>query len=146
METIGKTITGTPLSMQKKALEIFAKLDASKKEEKLLHGDLHYDNILFDEKRGWLSIDPKGVIADPAYAAARLLNNRLPLKDAEAALRMTKKRVEILSCTLQESSERIMQWAYFDAVLCVCWSLEEGNEENAQNGFACAEIFDSLLR
>jgi streptomycin 6-kinase len=32
----------------------------------LLHGDLHHDNILLS-KRGWLAIDPKGIIGDPAF-------------------------------------------------------------------------------
>ncbi|WP_373298360.1 aminoglycoside phosphotransferase family protein [Paludibacterium paludis] len=29
---------------------------------RLLHGDLHHDNVLFDSSHGWLAIDPKGVI------------------------------------------------------------------------------------
>ena len=40
-----------------------------------LHGDLHHDNILFGA-RGWLGIDPHGLIGDPAYDAANLLYNR----------------------------------------------------------------------
>ena len=28
----------------------------------LLHGDLHHWNILSDADRGWMAIDPKGVI------------------------------------------------------------------------------------
>ena len=33
----------------------------------LLHGDLHYANILLSDKHGWLSIDPKGVIGEREY-------------------------------------------------------------------------------
>ncbi len=36
-------------------------------EEKcLMHGDLNYDNIMWSD-RGWVAIDPKGIIADPCY-------------------------------------------------------------------------------
>lgn len=45
-----------------------------------LHGDLHHDNILFGA-RGWLGIDPHGLIGDPAYDAANLLYNPLECQD-----------------------------------------------------------------
>ncbi len=32
-----------------------------------LHGDLHHDNIVTGSQRGWLAIDPQGLIGDPAY-------------------------------------------------------------------------------
>ncbi|MDQ8040078.1 MAG: aminoglycoside phosphotransferase family protein [Rickettsiella sp.] len=33
----------------------------------LLHGDLHYANILLSDQQGWLAIDPKGVIGEREY-------------------------------------------------------------------------------
>src|SRR5690606_4671155 len=39
-----------------------------------LHGDLHHDNIL-SSARGWLVIDPKGVLGDPAYDLANVFIN-----------------------------------------------------------------------
>ncbi len=40
----------------------------------LIHGDLHHFNILSSE-RGWLAIDPKGVIGPAAYEVGPLLMN-----------------------------------------------------------------------
>lgn len=37
------------------------KLLADPRDEVLLHGDLHHDNVLDGESRGWLAIDPKGI-------------------------------------------------------------------------------------
>jgi len=36
-------------------------------QDRLLHGDLHHDNVLFDSRRGGLAIDPKGVIGELKY-------------------------------------------------------------------------------
>ena len=56
------------------ARKLQAVLCASQGERLLLHGDLHHDNILKDEARGWLAIDPRAWSAsspshgDPGWA------------------------------------------------------------------------------
>jgi hypothetical protein len=42
-----------------------------------LHGDLHHENILLSH-RGWLLIDPKGLVGDPAFEAAAFIRNPYP--------------------------------------------------------------------
>src|SRR5688572_30279789 len=42
---------------------------------RLLHGDLHHDNILFDTNRGWVAIDPKGVVGEREYEVGAALRN-----------------------------------------------------------------------
>lgn len=44
------------------AKELYLSLIASQDRPVLLHGDLHHDNILNDEARGWIAIDPKGYV------------------------------------------------------------------------------------
>jgi len=39
----------------------------------LLHGDLHHENILKNEKGGYTVIDPKGVIGDPIFDLSRFI-------------------------------------------------------------------------
>ena len=39
----------------------------------LLHGDLHHENILKNEKGGYTVIDPKGVIGDPVFDLSRFI-------------------------------------------------------------------------
>jgi streptomycin 6-kinase len=43
--------------------------------QKLLHGDLHHYNILEDERRGWIAIDPKGVIGATCLDIGRFSGN-----------------------------------------------------------------------
>ena len=46
----------------------------------LLHGDLHHENIMHGP-RGWLAIDPKGVLGDPGFDAANMFYNPLDRDD-----------------------------------------------------------------
>ncbi len=43
----------------------------------LIHGDLHYANVLAGDRAPWLAIDPKPVSGDPHYEVAPLLWNRV---------------------------------------------------------------------
>jgi streptomycin 6-kinase len=43
---------------------------------RLIHTDLHFDNVLAAEREPWLVIDPKPLSGDPAYEVAPLLWNR----------------------------------------------------------------------
>ncbi|MFF1708866.1 aminoglycoside phosphotransferase family protein [Streptomyces sp. NPDC058268] len=44
--------------------------------ETLVHGDLHFTNVLRSEREPWLAIDPKGYVGDPAYDSITLLRTR----------------------------------------------------------------------
>ncbi len=42
----------------------------------LIHGDLHYENVLAGDREPWLVIDPKPMSGDPHYEVAPMLWNR----------------------------------------------------------------------
>lgn len=42
----------------------------------MIHGDLHYENVLAGDREPWLVIDPKPTSGDPHYEVAALLWNR----------------------------------------------------------------------
>ena len=134
-----------PLSVLEKAESLFKDLNQSKSGDALLHGDLHHDNILFDEKRGWLSIDPKGVIGEPMFNAARFLNNPNPgLIEMENPKKIMEQRLEIFSSAFNANTKRIAAWAYVDCILTACWWIESGGK-TCNFSLRCAEILDSLL-
>lgn len=63
--------------------------------ERLLHGDLHYGNVLSDGTN-WVAIDPKPVIGHPAWEVAPLLAHRVEEMGTGASLRWSvRRRVEI---------------------------------------------------
>ena len=92
----------------------------------VLHGDLHHENILFDDLAGWTVIDPKGVIGPRCLEVGRFLQNQLPrslpAKDRED---MVLERVQILSTELGYSRQIIAASGLVDCILSHCWSFED---------------------
>ncbi|HJR79453.1 MAG TPA: aminoglycoside phosphotransferase family protein, partial [Anaerolineales bacterium] len=91
----------------------------------LMHGDFHHFNILSSE-RGWLVIDPKGVIGPAGYEVGPLLIN--PWGDLFGGMdyeRITRRRIDILHERLGFEHERIREWALAHAILSAWWGIED---------------------
>ncbi len=103
-----------------------AQAQAAPVQPRLLHGDLHHDNILFDEHRGWLAIDPAGILGDPGYEVGSLLFNRLPGTPRRADLpRLLRRRLQLLSEELGIPLEQLQRWGIFKCVLSGWWDFED---------------------
>jgi streptomycin 6-kinase len=115
-----------PAAMLDRAQALFAALAATQGARRLLHGDLHHDNILFDARRGWLAIDPKGVLGEAANEIGAALRN--PTEDASrfADAAIIERRVAIAVAQLGLDRQRVLAWAFAQAVLSAVWSLEDG--------------------
>ncbi|MEP6635412.1 MAG: aminoglycoside phosphotransferase family protein [Acidobacteriota bacterium] len=108
------------------AERMFAELNASAETEVVLHGDLHHDNILFGADRGWLAIDPKGLVGDPGYEVGSFMLNQLPRGATETqTMQVLTRRLAIFSEELGIARERLARWAFCHAVLSAVWDLEE---------------------
>jgi len=108
------------------------------KEEVLMHGDFHHYNVL-ESGRGWLAIDPKGVVGPRGYEVGPLLiNPNDRFLNGSNPKGQTKKRIAILSEILGMERERIRNWGFCQAVLSAWWSLED--KEDWQYAIRCAEI------
>ena len=91
----------------------------------LMHGDFHHFNILSSE-RGWLIIDPKGVIGPAGYEVGPFLIN--PWGELLSGIdyrQMTKRRIAILHERLGFERERIREWGLAHAVLSAWWGIED---------------------
>lgn len=89
-----------------------------------LHGDLHHDNII-SSTRGWLAIDPRALLGDPAYEVANAFNNPI---GAEALVRDPRRiasMADVLSQRLGFSRKRMLGWAAAHAALSACWSIDD---------------------
>lgn len=131
------SITSTMLD---RAQDFFLQLEETKTEDKLLHGDLHHDNILFDDQRGWIAIDPKGVVGDPAFHGARFIQNFWDTTPTES---LVKNRIETIAYAQRFDSQRIGKWAYVDFIISNCWSLEENQDHEIDKDFLNA--LDSII-
>ena len=92
----------------------------------VLHGDLQHYNIVRDAERGWLAIDPKGVLGEPAYETGAMLRNPIadPALCADTAI--IERRAALIDGRLGYGRERILGWCFCQWVLSVLWAIEDG--------------------
>ena len=114
---------------------------ASERDIAALHGDLHHDNVLASA-RGWLAIDPKGVLGERAYEVANLLGNPWPygevVHDAGRMLRLARYYADALAL----DPDRVLGYALAHAGLAACWEMEDGRDPAFR--LKCAEILAPL--
>lgn len=66
-------------------------------EDRLLHTDLHYANVLAAHRAPWLAIDPKPMAGDPAFEVAPALWNRAEELGTGSQIRWSlRRRLEII--------------------------------------------------
>jgi len=134
-----------PRGLYERAERLFAELEASAPPPVVLHGDLHHFNILDGGgldggERGWLAIDPKGVIGDPCFDVGALLHNPRPqLLARPDPGRILARRVDQLAEALGFDRARVRDWGVASAVLSACWSAEDGGDD-WHFAMRCAEL------
>ncbi|HET7144537.1 MAG TPA: aminoglycoside phosphotransferase family protein [Anaerolineales bacterium] len=112
------------------------------KNVKLMHGDFHHYNILKSD-RGWLVIDPKGVIGPVGYEIGPLMINPWDsISDWSQFNVRAERRVSILAERLGWEREKIINWSTAHAILSAWWSIEDGVDH--EYAMQCAEIFSEL--
>ena len=111
------------------------RLLAEEHEPRVLHGDIHHENIRWSAARGWLAIDPHGVYGDPAYETANSFQNPLGFGDVTEAI---ERRAAILSARLGLARRRLLGFAFAHGALSAAWSEEDGGDPAASLRVAAA--------
>lgn len=107
----------------------------------LMHGDFHHFNVLSSE-RGWLVIDPKGVIGPAGYEVGAFMLNPWGSISDGVSRRLILRRVDILHEQLGFERERIREWSLAHAILSAWWGIEDNTGWEYAMGFA--EMISSL--
>ncbi|RMX21016.1 streptomycin phosphotransferase [Legionella jordanis] len=93
---------------------------------KLLHGDLHHDNILRHGKR-WLIIDPKGVVGEEIYELCAFIKNPMPnLLQCQDAAKLLQNRIHMFASLLHLDEVRIYQYCFVQIILSWIWNMQDG--------------------
>ncbi|HYN25451.1 MAG TPA: aminoglycoside phosphotransferase family protein [Pyrinomonadaceae bacterium] len=135
-----------PKSLVEKGYRVFLELCRSQSSPRLLHGDLHHYNVLFDSDRGWLAIDPKGVVGEIEYEVGAVLRNPYERPELFGQPSTVETRLKRLESKLSLDFRRALAWGFAQAVLSAIWGVEDGFAVDAQNpGIVLAEAIRPML-
>lgn len=114
---------------------------ASPRDVRVLHGDMHHDNVLDFGQRGWLAIDPKGLVGERGFDYANLFCN----PDTETAVQPKRfdRRVEIVAEAAGLERRRLLQWILAWSGLSASWHLQDGTKPDT--AMAVAKMAASKL-
>lgn len=130
-------------SISSKASSIAEKLLQSESNKQVLHGDLHHENIIEHDSRGWLAIDPKGLFGEITYEAANTLLNPMGVEEIVLSEQRFVKTVDSFVKGLNCSRERLIAFSFVHCSLSAAWTLETGGDP--QFALAVAKIAQSQL-
>lgn len=109
-----------------------------------LHGDLHHDNVMHGS-RGWLAIDPKGVLGDAAFDAANWFYNpwgRHAVQRCPARIRrLAAALAQALGCT----PTHVLRHGVAYGGLSATWFSEDGNAAQARATLDTQRVLRAVL-
>lgn len=110
--------------------EVANVLLSSPQNEVVLHGDLHHGNILDFGTKGWLAIDPKGLVGERGFDYANIFTNpdlADPTKPVAIEPERFAQRVNIVSEIAKIERQRLLMWIIAWCGLSSAWFLQEGD-------------------
>ena len=108
-----------------RAKRLFRRLCETQSQPILLHGDLQHYNVVRDADRGWLAIDPKGILGEPAYETGAMLRNPNTHPEFCADPAVIERRARLISERLGYPYERVVGWCFAQWVLADLWAIED---------------------
>jgi streptomycin 6-kinase len=98
-----------------------------KQPDTMVHGDLHFGNVVRAQREPWLVVDPKGLAGDLAFDAFRVLvggaDSLLAADDLGAELR---RRLAIFADAAEIERERAVRWLQLDVAMGASRGREPG--------------------
>lgn len=95
----------------------------------VVHGDLHYANVMADDLGEWLAIDPKPMSGDPHYELAPMLWNRMDELSGPGAVGSVRvglrRRFHALVDAADLDEARARDWVVVRMVLNAGWTVQD---------------------
>ena len=99
-------------------------------DERMIHADLHYENVLAADREPWLVIDPKPIAGDPHYEVAPMLWNRweevTATRDVRSAVR---RRFHTLVDASGLDEARARDWVVVREMHNVLWAIQDADRD-----------------
>ncbi|MFE2128729.1 aminoglycoside phosphotransferase family protein [Streptomyces amritsarensis] len=101
--------------------------------DRLLHWDLHYENVLAGGREPWLAIDPKPLAGDPGFDLLPAIVNNFRAEDVRW-------RFDLLTETVGLDRERARAWTLGRVLQNCLWDVEDGEERLDDEQLAVAGL------
>ncbi|MHC9296074.1 aminoglycoside phosphotransferase family protein [Mycobacterium sp. LTG2003] len=105
----------------------------------VIHGDLHYENVLAADREPWLAIDPKPLNGDPHYELAPMLWNRWD-ELAGYVRDGVRRRFYALVDAAGLDTDRARAWVIVRVMQNAMWELTENDEPDADWLTTCVAV------
>lgn len=106
--------------------EVAAALLRDPQDEVALHGDIHYGNVLDGGPRGWIAIDPKGLVGERGFDFANIFCN--PDLTVAGSPERLSKQAKLIAGKAGLTVERLLCWVIAWSGLMAAWMLEDQEE------------------
>jgi streptomycin 6-kinase len=97
---------------------------AAPQELAILHGDITHANVLHFGPRGWLAIDPKGLVGERGYDYANIF--RSPTVHAVTPERLAR-QLNLVARLAGLDRTRLTQWVVVHSVIALVWARNDGH-------------------
>ncbi|MFD9410477.1 aminoglycoside phosphotransferase family protein [Streptomyces sp. NPDC059989] len=101
--------------------------------DRLLHWDLHYDNVLAGGREPWLAIDPKPLAGDPGFDLLPAIVNNFRAQDVRW-------RFDLMTEVMGLDRERARAWSLGRVLQNCLWDVADGEERLDEEQVAVAEL------
>lgn len=115
--------------------------------DRMLHWDLHYDNVLAAQREPWLAIDPEPLAGDPGFDLWPALNSRWDELAAKGdTLRIVRRRFDLLTSVLDLDRARATGWTLGRLLQNALWDAEDGERALAPSAVAISEALPNRVK
>lgn len=143
LEQVPQAITALADPADRQLLRGWASVTAELVDEsgdRMLHWDLHYDNVLAAQRGPWLAIDPEPLAGDPGFDLWPALDSRWDDVVAKGdTLRVVRRRFDLLTEVLGLDRARATGWTLGRLLQNSLWDIDDGETALAPSSVAIAE-------
>lgn len=123
--------------------KVAAKLISNARDIRVLHGDIHHENILESSNRGWLIIDPQCLAGERTYDLANVFYNPNGFLEHTTSPNLIERRCDQFSRELHLDKRRILEYAFAYGCLSATWCIEDG--QSPEDTLAIARVIQAMI-